>query len=389
MRRIFLNANFSAIIISKEDLMRKVFSSWKMLSLFLTLATTVAFSNIIYLDVDGRTPNAALHSIEDCIQTDEIYFHNFGKFPKWKKLLKKNQSLVCGNFRLEGLPKKTKLKKPILILMALDPIERALTIAKQTINENGEKGINPLHLEANPICKMLTSNPKLKGTEMFLDCIQNCKKFDLILLPNEKDLYQTALEKLRKKLSLKESGSFSNKTSRLLKNESSSEMIQKLKEKNEFDIALYQYLKKHSDDYSIKKRVVSSKAYKNLQKPKKHVHYTFDMPLIGKGFSERKYKKTGSFYYRYIKEKAEMMFSLKPGEQYRLLFRAKTKKENDFPKITVCGKAVYPRMIEKGNYSLYQLYFKKHKKRKEETKLVFETKGGIFLKEIDISHVSI
>ncbi len=367
--------------------MRHVLSSWKTLSLFLTFASTLAFSNIIYLDIDGRVPNDTLQSIEDCIHTNEIYLHNFGELSNWNNVFRIDQSLICGNFCLPDLQKKTKRKKPILILSVRDPIERALSVAEETVKPNGEKGINPLRLTANPICKMLASNPKLEGTEMFLDCIENCKKMDLVLLPDEKEKYQVALTKLRKKLSLGDSSSFSKVSSKLLKSETPSSVIQNLKEMHQFDIALYQYLKKHSDSYSFNKEMVPSKAYKRLQKPKKNIHYTFDKPLIGQGFSERKFNNHGKFYYRHVEEKAEMFFALIPGNYYRLQFRAKTKKLHDFPFVTIDGKKISPRKIEKENYCLYQLYFKKHRKRKATTNIAFQIKNGMLIKEIDITSI--
>ncbi len=183
----------------------------------------------------------------------EIYPYRFGKTKDAMKLLPDiSELLVSGHFPMNFLEKKVPdLENYFLFTVFRDPVERVLSHTRYKTRNFQRRGkissdreINHRQLPANYLCRMIASNPGLKGKELLTNCIENLKKFDLIIFQDDPYEFREGIELLFKTLDFR--------LPRNIPVQNSTEkkpVLQTLRdeiaERNSLDIALYKYAKKH------------------------------------------------------------------------------------------------------------------------------------------------
>ena len=125
-----------------------------------------------------------------------------------------------------------------------DPVERVISNYFFRL-ANGRDIDSPLGIVQNYMCKMCASNNTLEGEELLQDSMRNLRRMNQIIFLDD---YENGVDRLFKKLGLKHRKQipFLNKTAR---SPIDAEMIQKIREKNDLDIRLYEYAKTFLKDY--------------------------------------------------------------------------------------------------------------------------------------------
>lgn len=183
----------------------------------------------------------------------EIYPYRFSRFKNALNLLPDiSEPLASGHFPMNFLEKKVPgLENYFLFTVFRDPVERVLSHARYKTLSYQRRGkisrdreIDHRQLPANYLCRMLTSDPSLKGKELLTNCIENLEKFDLIIFQDDPDEFREGIELLCKKLHFRLPRNIP-----VLNSTEKKPVLQILRDeiakRNSLDIALYKYAKKH------------------------------------------------------------------------------------------------------------------------------------------------
>ncbi|MBX9744869.1 MAG: hypothetical protein K2X08_06645, partial [Chlamydiales bacterium] len=137
----------------------------------------------------------------------------------------------------------------------------------------------------------------------------------------------------------------------------SPELMKKVIQLNELDIALYEYAK---NNYSPKPTTYQfhSPFYSDLMRMKKNIDFTFHMPHKGTNWCYR--EKVNAFsldqpIYRYVMDKpAEIFFNLEKNEDYILNFTAKVIAEEIQPRVKINEVEIQIEKIDEQSFATYQ-----------------------------------
>ncbi len=361
---------------------------WKLILIVFT-ATQTLQSRIVFLHIPksaGTTTHSILQKnfhekevfsirkLPECEYNKVNNVTTFSKakrhFPKWfynkhvdlvKHVISKyypikdNIELVSGHFPLWFLENiDEKFQEAYLFTIVRDPIERVLSEYRYFIKNNPCTSFTPLDVPANTMCKLFASDPFLSGDELLQNCIQNVFKFDSILF-QDRESFQDDMLLLTQSLGLLYRETNLPTLNITFQEDMPEEIIAKLKEKHSLDIELYQYLKENVRNtfpkYYQRKPELSS-----LLKPKEEILYTFDMPMKGMSWHRRENTDTPYLNYQHIRDmKGKIVFSVKPGVDYKLQFWAMKMTDDIKPFIRVRGQTLYPKRKTREEFSLYEV----------------------------------
>lgn len=132
-----------------------------------------------------------------------------------------------------------------IVTVLRDPVERVLSFWRY-VNERRERSkreplASPLEVDANGMCKMLTSDPDLTGDELLQSSIESLLRIDFIIFQDD---FDNGVKKLFAKLNFPAPQEIPvlNTTK---KEDVSAEVIEQIKELNALDIQLYEFAKQY------------------------------------------------------------------------------------------------------------------------------------------------
>ncbi len=340
------------------------------------------------------TLNGAIHflHIPKCAGTTlrsllEKNFHENDIYPLQRFFIEKHNyseapliehEFVAGHFPFWFLKEKDpNFEASFLFTVFRDPVERVLSHARYRQKHGSDAFFDPLSIMPNWMCKMLTSDPNLKGQELLEDCISNLIHFDYILFQDDPEKFELGIKLLFKALQFPYLDKDVPRLNPTKKNQVSEELIEKLKELNSLDIALYQFAKNH---------FLSQKKYRpnprNVTAQSEIIH-TFDMPMNGYGWHRRENLRTGKAIYQNIRnQKGVIYFSLVPGKDYILTCNAKVFRPDIKLSLEINGSKLKLRKEGRGAFVKYRAFIPKKLITQNETEIVFCTNKQYYVPDV-------
>lgn len=346
--------------------------------------------------------------LEQNFSYDECYPYRFGRSSKFLEQLPViEEELVTGHFPIWFLKQKDpSFSASFNFIVIRDPIERVLSQYRYHLkcqeNKKRKGDFNPkflkkspLEIEPNVISKMLSSNPNLEGEELFQSCLKNLKFIDHIIFQDDPDTFNSGIKTLFKRLNIQNASISIPKLNTTVHSDVSASMLEKLKELNWVDLQLYDFIKKnHKENCSRYRQCYAARD--QLLQPKDSITYSFDLPVLGSGWAERRgvhnsmygngaarrTRKEGSLSYRLIKGKsADMHFNLTRGQSYILEFKLKSYKKNLTPFLLVNNTHLKIKKTKNHSFASYRAIIPKELINNNLTKITF----GSDVKEADIN----
>lgn len=306
------------------------------------------------------------------LQRFYIEKHNYKEAPQIE------HEFVAGHFPLWFLKEKDpNFETSFLFTVLRDPVERVLSHARYRQKHGSDSFFDPLSIRPNCMCKMLTSDPNLEGQELLEDCISNLIHFDYILFQDDPVKFEKGIKRLFKSLQFPYLDKDVPRLNPTKKNQVSEELIEKLKELNSLDIALYQFAKNHfcsPKKYSPNPRDLTAQS---------EIIHTFDMPMNGYGWHRRENLRTGKAIYQNIRnQRGVIYFSLVPGQDYILSCNAKVFRPDIKLSLEINGSKLLLKKKGRGAFAEYQAIIPKRLITENETEIVFSTNKQYYVPDV-------
>jgi hypothetical protein len=320
--------------------------------------------------------------LEQQLSMEEIYpFKN----PKNSKTPIK-QDLVSGHFPYYYCRKMDpEFEKAFKITILRDPVERYLSFlrAKKKADPSLPTLESVIQLRTrvnskykaglidNALCRNLAKDPGLEGEALLNSAKETLHEFDEIIFY---DHYSEEIVDFFQRLDIdlkKEEIPRINTTTKEFVNNN---ILEEVKSLNQLDILLYEYAKNYYVK-SKKKYKLRIKSYEELLKTKSEIHYTFDQPLNGRGWTYRDLSNGPNIQnpvFRWVTDlPAFIYFSLQPDMDYNLFFTAQQITPEVLPKVKVNGLEIFISELNQPSLSLYHGIIPKEIIQKQPTEIMF------------------
>ena len=320
--------------------------------------------------------------LEQQLATNEIYPFRHQKHANAAI----EQSLVSGHFSYSFCKNRDpEFERAFKITILRDPVERYLSFlrAKKKADPSltslesvfelrrAPHGKYSMGLIDNALCRQLAKNPHLTGEALLTSAKEALLEFDEIIFY---DHYSEEVSLLFERLGIdlpQEEIPWLNATT---PEPVSQKLLEEVKSLNELDRELYTYAKAHyvkrENKYELR-----TQSYKELLSPKNEIHYTFDQPLNGHGWTYRDLFDLSRIerpIFRWVTDSpAVIYFFLEEGLDYDVYFTARPIVSEISPQMSVNGVEIPLSQLSQAPFSLYHGVISKDLIQKLPTELMF------------------
>lgn len=346
----------------------------------LTTIVSTNFARVNFIHIP-KCAGTTIHSmLEKSFHVDEIYpQRHMPKFTMDGCLdsVDIDHALVSGHFPFWFYTQKDpEIEKSFTFTILRDPVQRVFSHSRYIAKTEPEKnGANPLTHRPNWIARMLCSDPTFSGDvskenrvkyteeEIFQDCIQNLKKLDLVLFVDE-DTFNSGVQHLFDSLNIP----FNEHSIPVLNvtkaKKVSPEVLRKVRKRNQLDIRIYEYAKKHFPlQKYLKKQKKKKQSLESLQektKPNRSIIYDFDQPMIGSSWHRREDVGLSTRPFQYIRDKnASIEFNVIGQTDYQMHFYARAIAPDIYPSVRVNETKLLVKRNTVENFSRYSVFIPK------------------------------
>lgn len=331
--------------------------------------------------------------LEMQLQMEEIYpFRNrvTAQYPV-------EQSLVSGHFPYWFCQElDERFHEAFKITILRDPIERYLSFLRS--KKKGDKNLPSLesvmHLRRDPhnkykeglidnaYCRYLAQNPSLEGQALLESALQTLHEVDAVVFY---DHFVEDVVELFSRLGIALSADAIPKMNATEKEPVSEALLEEVKKLNYWDMQLYAYAKEHLQK-KTSSYVLRTSSFAKLLQPSSHIDYTFDLPLLGTGWTYRESQDSNAKTcppYRFVTHlPADIFFSLEQGKDYTLRFYAWPLTNAIEPQVMVNGSEIPLKRVRKALFSCYEGKIPKELLHQEFTNLSFYASKSALHQEI-------
>lgn len=258
-------------------------------------------------------------------------------------------------------------EKSFKVTILRDPIERYLSFLRAKKRKNNrhptlesvmEERFSPhspykLGLRKDAMCRFFAGQPHLEGEELLKSAIKGLEKFDCVLFF---DHFSADVIDLFRCFDIHFDEEDIPKMNATKKEEVSPELLEEIRKENLWDLELYRYAKEN-----IRKKEASydlrGSFFEETVRPSSYIDYSFEKPLLGRGWSYREKSKDHSLPFpvcRWIMDQpASIYFSLHGGKDYTLSFLARPYAEDNLVRVTVNGHEMELKREKKDRFFRY------------------------------------